>query len=57
MTVIMGSFWSLGAKDYNEEQNLNLTHDALQEMRFEFQKTKFWKTKKTDYFQIIASAV
>ena len=38
--------------------NLNFTHDALKEMRFEFQKATFWrKLKKTGYFQIIASAV
>ena len=30
MTVIMGSFWSLETKDYEWEQNLNFTHDALQ---------------------------
>ena len=58
MTVIMGSFWSLRTKVYNKEQNLNFTHDALQEMRFEFQKATFLrKLKKTSYFQIIASAV
>ena len=28
-------------KDYNEEQDLNFTHDALQEMRFESQKATF----------------
>ena len=43
MTVIMSSFWSLKAKDYNQQQNLNFIHDALQEMRFEFQKATFWR--------------
>ena len=58
MTVIVGSFWSLGIKDYNQEQNLNVTHDTLQDMRFEFQKAVFWKkNEKTGHFQIIASAV
>ena len=41
MTVIIFSFYSLGAKDYNQEQNLNFTHDALQEMHFELQKATF----------------
>ena len=41
MTVIIGSFRSLGTKHYDQEQNLNFTHDALQEMRFEFQKATF----------------
>ena len=46
MTVIMGSFWNLGAKDYNWEQNWNFTHHALQEIRFEFQKAIFWRKLK-----------
>ena len=55
MAVVMASFGSLGTKNYNSEQNLNFTHDALQEMLFEFQKEK--KTKKTGYFQLISSVV
>ena len=52
MAVTMGSFWSLGTKNHNWEQNLNFTHDALQEMRFEFQKATFWrKLKKLTIFK------
>ena len=50
MTVIMGSFWSLGAKDYNWQQNFNSIHDALQETRFEFQKATFWRKLKNWLF-------
>ena len=46
MTVIMDSFWSSGAKDYNSEQNLNFTLDALQEVHFKFQKVTFWRKLK-----------
>ena len=46
MTVIIGSFWSLETKEYNKEQNFNFTYDALQEMRFEYQKTTFWRKLK-----------
>ena len=57
MTAIMGSFWFLETKYYRLEQNLNFTHDGLQEMHVEFQKATFRKNTKTGYFQIIASAV
>ena len=48
----MGSFWSLDTKDYHQERNVNFTNDALQEMRFEFQKVTFWrKLKKMAIFK------
>ena len=41
MAVIMGSFRFLGTKNYRKEQNLNFTHDVLQEMYVEFQTATF----------------
>ena len=39
----MGSIWFLEAAIFFQEWNLNFTHDALQEMRIEFQKATFWR--------------
>ena len=37
---------SWGTKDYHWQQNLNFTHESLQEMRFEFQKVTFRRKLK-----------
>ena len=36
-----GLILSLGMEVHHQKQNLNLTHDARQEMHFEFQKATF----------------
>ena len=47
----------LGDQNYCQEQNLNFTCDNVQKMCIESQKQHLEKSRKTGYFQIIATAV